>query len=76
VKRVALVIVPALCAGTLASVSALRLIRAEIDGLTFQAMWWLAPACSMLFGFVCAAAAYVPLRRIRSVDPALSMRPE
>jgi putative ABC transport system permease protein len=76
VRRVAPVIVPALCVGTLASAGALRLIRVEIDGLTLQGIWWLAPACSVLFGFVCAAAAYVPLLRIRSVDPALSMRAE
>ena len=76
VRRVVIVMVPALCVGTLASASALRLIRAEIDGVTLQGMWWVALACAALFGFVCAAAAYVPLRRIRSVDPALSMRAE
>jgi putative ABC transport system permease protein len=74
--RAALIIVPALCAGMLASASALRVIRAEIDGLTFQGAGWLAAACCALFAGVCAVALYVPLRRIRAVDPATAMRPE
>jgi putative ABC transport system permease protein len=76
VMRVAFVIVPALCAGVLVSVGVLGVIRAEIDGLTFEGMWWLAPACCVLFGLISGAAAYVPLRRIRTVDPAVSMRAE
>jgi ABC-type antimicrobial peptide transport system permease subunit len=74
--RVAAIVIPALIAGLVLALLSLRLIRAEIDGLTFTALWWLVPTCCVVFGIVCAAAAYVPLRRIRAVDPALSMRAE
>jgi putative ABC transport system permease protein len=76
VGRVALVTVPAVCAGMLASIALVWGIGAEIEGLTFVGLWWLLPACAAIFCVVCFAAAYVPLRRIAAVDPALSMRAE
>jgi hypothetical protein len=74
--RAGLIIVPALAAGMAVVVVVLRGIQAEIDGLTLDAVWWLVPACCALFGLVCLAAAYVPLRRIRAVDPISSLRTE
>ena len=74
--RVGLIVVPALVAGMAIVVVVLRGIRAEIDGLTFDAVWWLVPMCCALSGLVCLAAAYAPLRRIRAVDPIRALRTE
>jgi putative ABC transport system permease protein len=74
--RVGLIIVPSLVAGMAIVAVVLRAVRTEIDGLTLDALWWLVPVCCALFGLVCLAAAYVPLRRIRAVDPIRSLRTE
>lgn len=75
-RRLCVIIVPALCLGMVAAAGVLQMIRGEVDGLTFEGLWWIVPTCGLFCGLVCFVGAYAPLRRIRAVDPAFSIRVE